>query len=232
VATAFAAAVAAATSAQSSAIGTGDGAALRSTSADLRASSSALVDAGLRQVQRNGMDGPGRRDEILSVVRSLTNEAGAALLVAGIVGSGASADEAELFAGAPEPHDVPKRPVPERKSKARVGSVKTPAADADPATKPAKSSAKSSADTPAARATATSVPATPPPPPPRPSAAELARRRRHEAQVDKAKAILVKTQREIAAARRAVDAAATRLARAEADQSEAAAALDTLASGA
>ncbi len=213
-ATAFASAVAAATSAQSNAIGTGDGSALRSTSANLRAASAALLDAGLRQVQADGLDGAGRRDELISTVRSLTNETGAALLVAGIVGSGVSAGEAELFAGAPEPHVAPKRPPAER-APANAAAHRRPAADGA-----AKPTGRRAVAPPDSKLTA----------PPKPSATELARSRRHEAQLDKARAVLAKTQREVAAAQRAVDAAAKRLSRAEADEREAAAALDALSS--
>ena len=213
-ATAFASAVVAATSAQSNAIGTGDGSALRSTSANLRVASATLVDAGLRQVQADGLDGTGRRDELISTVRSLTNETGAALLVAGIVGSGVSAGEAELFAGAPEPHVVPKRPPAER-APANAAAHRRPAADGE-----AKPTGR--------RAVARLEPKWKAPP--KPSATEPARLRRHEAQLDKARAVLAKTQREVAAAQRAVDAAAKRLSRAEADEREAAAALDALTS--
>ena len=72
----FAAAVHAATAAQSTAIGSGDGAALRASSAQLRSATTTLVDAALRELQGDGRDAPGRRDEVLTVVRALTNADG------------------------------------------------------------------------------------------------------------------------------------------------------------
>lgn len=129
---AFAAAVAAATAAQSSAIGSGDGAALRATSADLRTATAKLVEAATRQLRRDDRDGPTQRDEVLSVVRSLTNQPGAATLLAGVVGSGIDPPEDDLFAGAPEPSDVPKprpkkEPKPPVSKPAPVEKVKPPA---------------------------------------------------------------------------------------------------------
>ena len=77
---AFAKAVRAATSAQSEAIGGRGGAALRASSAELRTATAALVDAAARQLRRDNRDGPAQRDEVLAVVRSLTNESGVAQL--------------------------------------------------------------------------------------------------------------------------------------------------------
>jgi hypothetical protein len=197
---AFAAAVVAATSAQSSAIGSGDGAALRATSADLRTATAALVDAAGRQLRRDDRDGPAQRDEVLSAVRSLTNQQGAATLVAGVVGSGVEPPEADLFAGAPEPREVPKR---------EKAAKRAPAAK--PAPKPAAKAMAKAATKPAG-----------------PTKAELAAQRRHQVQLERATTALNRAEREVNNAKRALAAATTRLADAEAARDQAQTELDAL----
>jgi hypothetical protein len=99
----FADAVRAATAAQSQAIGGGGGDALRATSADLRAATAAVVDAAARQLDRLGRDSAAQRDDVLAIVRSLTDDDAVGQLTAGVLGSGSAPGTGELFAGAPEP---------------------------------------------------------------------------------------------------------------------------------
>jgi hypothetical protein len=195
---AFANAVAAVTAAQSDAIGKGDGGGLRETSAVLRQATAAVVDAAHRQLRRDDRDGPAQRDEVLSVVRSLTNEQGAAQLVAGLVGSGTDHAELELFAGAPEPRELPKKTVAER-------AAKKPAARKAATEPPAK-------DRPAAG----------------PTRAELAAERRRLAALDQARTALARAERDARTAQRAVDTAVARLADAESARAQAAAELEAL----
>jgi hypothetical protein len=205
---AFAGAVAAATAAQSSAIGSGDASALRTSSATLRVASSALVDAAMRQLQQDGLDGPNRRDEMLTVVRSLTTEPGAAQLVAGIVGSGETPTQTELFAGAPEPHVSAPKPKP-----AKQASAARP------------TSARPDTTTPAPAAPSAPVA------PAGPTKAELAKERRRLAELERATGVLAKAEREVTMAQRAVDAATKRLAEAEAARATAADELSALDDG-
>ena len=101
----FATAVADATAAQSAAIGGGGAEAMRAATRELRAATTALIEAAGRQIVQLGSGGD-QWDEIEQLLRSLANRPGVELLRAGLVGSSV-VDPDDLFAGAPEPPDLP-----------------------------------------------------------------------------------------------------------------------------
>jgi hypothetical protein len=202
---AFAEAVNAATAAQAAAIGTGDGAAMRSSTAALRAATATLIDAAAVLLARDDRNGPAQRDEIVTLVRSLTNDDGVRRLTAGIVGSGDAGTD-ELFAGAPEPFETAPKPKASAKDSAPRPSASKRAA-------PEGALADDPAETRRAHKAAT---------------VERARRRRVQAELDRALLTAERATREMAAARRALAAATQRVQAAESAQREADAEVEAL----
>ena len=117
----WARAVATTEAAQATAIGTSDAAGLRDALAELRSATAALQAAALEVL---GGDGGAQREAIADLVRSLTHRAGAAQVLAGVVGSEQIVPE-EIFAGA----TAPARPSPagERSSRSARETDKTAA---------------------------------------------------------------------------------------------------------
>ena len=209
----FAGAVAAATAAQSAAIGGGGAEAMRAATRELRAATTALIEAAGRQVIQLG-SGSDQWDEIDQLLRSLANRPGIELLQAGLVGS-AVVDPDDLFAGAPEPPDLPARAarattrkVPTPGKKPTASKEPAPSKDAPPPP-PAKEAAgpKRTSDARAARAEAT-------------------RRRQLEAERSRARTALRSAEREASAARDVLDAATRAQTKAERRLGEAQASLD------
>lgn len=130
---AFADAVRAATAAQTAAIGSGDGAAMRASAAALRSATATLLDAASVLLARDDRNGPAQRDEIVGLIRSLTNDDGVHRLTTGIVGS-AGAGSDELFAGSPEPFVADSTPgrSPRKKPAPAPKQQPTPTAAAAP----------------------------------------------------------------------------------------------------
>lgn len=95
----WAEAVIAVEAAQSAAIGGARGDELRAVSAEWRAATTELVEAGVTLL---GAAGEAQRADLIATVRTLGNPAGATLVREGIVGS-EQLGETAMFAGAPEP---------------------------------------------------------------------------------------------------------------------------------
>jgi hypothetical protein len=221
----FATAVADATAAQSAAIGGGGADAMRVATRELRAATTALTEAAGRQIVQLGSGGD-QWDEIEQLLRSHANRPGVELLRAGLVGSSV-VDPDDLFAGAPEPPDLPDTasratvdaPTRSRRRTAAPAETDKPAkvdtaakaeAVATQAATGAKEAAgaKRAADARAARAEAT-------------------RRRQLEGDRTRARTALRSAEREASAARDVLDAAMRAQVKAERRLADAEAALDT-----
>jgi hypothetical protein len=79
----------------------GGAAAFRAATAELRAATALLVDAAVRSLG-DVKDRDTRRHDIVTIVRALTSQAGAAVLRRGVIGA-EQVDQTELFAGPADP---------------------------------------------------------------------------------------------------------------------------------
>jgi hypothetical protein len=239
----FATAVADATAAQSAAIGGGGGGgggaeAMRAATRELRAATTALIEAAVRQVVQLGSGGD-QWDEIEQLLRSLANRPGIELLQAGLVGSSA-VDPDDLFAGAPEPPDLPAR-TSRATTKAGAATRSRGRTDAPAeATTPAHKKATAAKDTTTEKDATTGKDATPGKDATtgedsagrkrtadvRAARAEAARRRQLEGERNRARNAVRSAERGAAAARDVLEAAVRAQEKAERRVAEAQAALD------
>ena len=136
-------AVAAVERAQSDAVGGSQGgaAALRAATAELRAATALLVDAAVRTLG-DLKDRDARRHDIVTILRGLTSQAGAAVLCRGVIGA-EPVEQPELFAGVAEPpiRRPPKQPdldPPGAQGRTRGEPDETPAVHASDETRSAR----------------------------------------------------------------------------------------------
>ena len=206
----WATAVGSARDAQSAAIGGASGADLRAATAAVNAAAKATVDAA------HGLDAAIKRDDLVSVLRTLIAADSTGMLTSGVVGSEGVLAPADLFAGAPEPAEriARERPVPVARARPKAQKP------TDDAGHPAAVAGHPAPDEPTPQHEPTPEPVR------RPSATEIRRRTKLIADYQRIQATLQAARASVSAAEARLAAARDALAKAEATTAQRRAELD------